>query len=65
LEILIFGGGDVKTKPGRSRFFLKARNRNKRNENIDDLIGVNAKREPVGLVDPQDLPKLKIMWQRT
>jgi len=29
--------------------------------NIDDLIVVNAKREPVGLVDSQDLPKLKIM----
>ena len=26
---------------------------------IDDLIGVNAKREPIGLVDSQDLPKLK------
>ena len=29
--------------------------------NIDDLIVVNAKHEPVGLVDLQDLPKLKIM----
>ncbi len=29
--------------------------------NIDDLIVVNARREPVGLVDSQDLPKLKIM----
>jgi arabinose-5-phosphate isomerase len=29
--------------------------------NIDDLIVVNAKREPVGLVDSQDLPKLKII----
>ena len=29
--------------------------------NIDDLIVVNAKREPAGLVDSQDLPKLKIM----
>ena len=29
--------------------------------NIDDLIVVNAKKEPVGLVDSQDLPKLKIM----
>jgi arabinose-5-phosphate isomerase len=29
--------------------------------NIDDLIVVDAKREPVGLVDSQDLPKLKIM----
>lgn len=29
--------------------------------NIDDLIVVNAKREPVGLVDSQDLPKWKIM----
>lgn len=29
--------------------------------NIDDLIVLNAKREPVGLVDSQDLPKLKIM----
>ena len=28
---------------------------------IDDLIVVNAKREPVGLVDSQDLPKLKIV----
>ncbi|HTL72457.1 MAG TPA: KpsF/GutQ family sugar-phosphate isomerase, partial [bacterium] len=28
--------------------------------NIDDLIVVNAKHEPVGLVDSQDLPKLKI-----
>jgi arabinose-5-phosphate isomerase len=29
--------------------------------NIDDLVVVNTKREPVGLVDSQDLPKLKIM----
>jgi arabinose-5-phosphate isomerase len=29
--------------------------------NIDDLIVVNNKREPVGLVDSQDLPKLKLM----
>ena len=29
--------------------------------NIDDLIVVNAKNEPVGLVDSQDLPKLKMM----
>ena len=29
--------------------------------NIDDLIVVNTKREPVGLVDSQDLPKLKLM----
>ena len=29
--------------------------------NIDDLIVVNRKREPVGLVDSQDLPKWKIM----
>jgi arabinose-5-phosphate isomerase len=29
--------------------------------NIDDIIVVNKKREPVGLVDSQDLPKLKIM----
>jgi arabinose-5-phosphate isomerase len=29
--------------------------------NIDDLIVVNAKHEPVGQVDSQDLPKLKIM----
>ena len=28
---------------------------------IDDLIVVNAKHEPVGLVDSQDLPKLKLM----
>ena len=30
-------------------------------QNIDDLIVVNAKNEPVGLVDSQDLPKLKLM----
>ena len=29
--------------------------------NIDDLIVVNARHEPVGLIDSQDLPKLKIM----
>jgi arabinose-5-phosphate isomerase len=29
--------------------------------NIDDLIVVNPRREPVGLVDSQDLPKLKLM----
>lgn len=29
--------------------------------NIDDLVVVNAKREPVGLVDSQDLPKWKIV----
>ena len=29
--------------------------------NIDDLIVVNAKSEPVGIVDLQDLPKLKLM----
>ena len=29
--------------------------------NIDDLIVVNARREPVGLIDSQDLPKLKMM----
>jgi len=29
--------------------------------NIDDLIVVNAKSEPVGLIDSQDLPKLKIV----
>ncbi len=29
--------------------------------NIDDLIVVNAKSEPLGLVDSQDLPKLKLM----
>ena len=28
---------------------------------IDDLIVVNSKKQPVGLVDSQDLPKLKIM----
>jgi arabinose-5-phosphate isomerase len=33
--------------------------------NIDDLIVVNAKRQPVGLVDSQDLPKLKIMEPRS
>jgi arabinose-5-phosphate isomerase len=29
--------------------------------NIDDLVVINAKGEPVGLVDSQDLPKLKLM----
>ncbi len=29
--------------------------------NIDDLIVVNAKKEPIGLIDSQDLPKLKLM----
>lgn len=29
--------------------------------NIDDLIVVNAKNEPVGLIDLQDLPKVKLM----
>ncbi|MEY2408613.1 MAG: arabinose-5-phosphate isomerase [Verrucomicrobiota bacterium] len=29
--------------------------------NIDDLIVINARRQPVGLVDSQDLPRLKIM----
>jgi arabinose-5-phosphate isomerase len=29
--------------------------------NIDDLIVVNAAREPIGLVDLQDLPKMKLM----
>ena len=29
--------------------------------NIDDLIVVNAQKKPVGLIDSQDLPKLKIM----
>lgn len=29
--------------------------------NIDDLVVVNSKNEPVGLVDSQDLPKLKLM----
>jgi arabinose-5-phosphate isomerase len=29
--------------------------------NIDDLIVVNTRREPVGLVDLQDLPKMKLM----
>ena len=29
--------------------------------NIDDLIVVNSRREPVGLIDLQDLPKLKMM----
>jgi len=29
--------------------------------NIDDLVVVNAKKEPVGLIDSQDLPKLKLM----
>jgi arabinose-5-phosphate isomerase len=29
--------------------------------NIDDLIVVNARHEPTGLIDSQDLPKLKLM----
>ena len=29
--------------------------------NIDDIVVVNTKREPVGLVDSQDLPKLKAL----
>jgi arabinose-5-phosphate isomerase len=29
--------------------------------NIDDLVVVNARREPVGLVDLQDLPRLKLV----
>jgi arabinose-5-phosphate isomerase len=29
--------------------------------NIDDLIVINARREPVGLIDSQDLPKLKLV----
>lgn len=29
--------------------------------NIDDVIVVNAKKQPVGLVDSQDLPKVKLM----
>jgi arabinose-5-phosphate isomerase len=29
--------------------------------NIDDLIVVNARRHPVGLVDSQDLPRLKLL----
>ncbi|MCS7091189.1 MAG: KpsF/GutQ family sugar-phosphate isomerase [Verrucomicrobiota bacterium] len=29
--------------------------------NIDDLVVINHKHEPVGLVDSQDLPKLKLM----
>lgn len=29
--------------------------------NIDDLIAVNAKRQPVGVVDLQDLPRLKLV----
>ena len=29
--------------------------------NIDDLVVVNRRNEPVGLVDSQDLPKLKLM----
>jgi arabinose-5-phosphate isomerase len=29
--------------------------------NIDDLIVVNSKRQPVGLIDSQDLPKMKLM----
>jgi len=32
-----------------------------KDRNIDDLIVVNGQRQPVGLVDSQDLPKLKLM----
>jgi arabinose-5-phosphate isomerase len=30
-------------------------------KNIDDLIVVNSKNEPVGIIDSQDLPKFKLM----
>jgi arabinose-5-phosphate isomerase len=30
-------------------------------KNVDDLVVVNSRHEPVGLVDSQDLPKLKLM----
>ena len=30
------------------------------NRKIDDLIVINAKREPIGIIDSQDLPKLKL-----
>jgi arabinose-5-phosphate isomerase len=29
--------------------------------NIDDLIVINSRKEPVGLIDSQDLPKMKLM----
>jgi predicted transcriptional regulator len=29
--------------------------------NIDDLIVVNSRHEPVGMIDLQDLPKLKLL----
>jgi arabinose-5-phosphate isomerase len=29
--------------------------------NIDDLVVVNARKEPVGMIDSQDLPKLKLI----
>jgi arabinose-5-phosphate isomerase len=29
--------------------------------NIDDLIVINARKEPVGMIDLQDLPKLKLL----
>lgn len=32
-----------------------------KDRNIDDLIAVNRRREPVGLVDLQDLPRLKLV----
>ena len=28
---------------------------------IDDLIVINAKKQPVGMIDLQDLPKLKLL----
>ena len=29
--------------------------------NIDDIVVVNELREPIGLIDSQDLPRLKLM----
>jgi len=30
-------------------------------KNIDDLIVINSKNQPVGIIDSQDLPKLKLL----
>ena len=62
--LLLQDGGLVKTtKFGRPRYVGDPINaiRIFNERSIDDLIVVNAKKEPVGLVDSQDLPKLKLM----
>ncbi len=72
LRRLLAHGGDVRIKPLRSvmtRNPISIRDDALATEalkvfdehNIDDLLVVNARREPVGLLDSQDLPKLKLM----